>query len=120
MNVRMRWNTNQVAAKLEGFHTALVEKAAFLGEQQTKANIAIPFEHKDGSMRGQIDTSAMINSVKANVTIGKTLHDAEVEVPVHYAQYQENIRAFMGPAVETVAASATTLVDAARKEAGVL
>jgi len=102
------WSGDAVITKLKVFDKMTIKRLALATEAQAKTNINEPFQHADGDNRGQIDTSAMVNSTRAvfegpNVPPG---YEAAVISPQIYAPYQEEIRPFMYPAAKTVAGQA--------------
>ncbi len=116
MSVRIKtqasidWYGEEVLMKLQSVARDGIRAIAIETETQTKLNIQVPFEHADGSMRGQIDTGAMINSVRAEfapISNAPPQTVAAVNVPVEYAAFQESeIRPFLWPAAQKVSEGA--------------
>ncbi len=107
--VQIDWHGEEVLMKLREVAEEGIRATALETEGQTKLNIHEPFEHADGDVRGQIDTSAMINSVRAEFgRIPNADPDtvAAVNVPTEYAAYQEAIRPFLWPAAQRAAEGA--------------
>lgn len=108
VRVEGEWMLDGAMRALGNVSRGGIKKMALFAEAQAKANIAEPFEHADGEVRGQIDTTAMINSTRA-VTSVNTLPAgavAALESPQEYAPYQEAIRPFFFPAIEQAVADA--------------
>ena len=120
--VEMDWFGDRAFMRIEKAVEKGIEAIALEVEAQTKVNIHKPFEHADGSYRGQIDTGAMVNSVRAEFgKIPAAPKDtvAAVNVSTEYAAYQESLRPFLWPAVEDVREKAPGIVRAvASREVG--
>jgi hypothetical protein len=113
IKTEMQWNGPMVLIRLREASKEINKALAAQLEAHAKVNIQTPFEHKDGTMRGQIDTGAMLNAMRAtyDVPVG---YDAAVINSMEYAPYQEAIRPFLGPAIDATVADAGDVIESVR------
>ena len=117
------WNGDAVMFRLKNATEKACKAVALQIEAQAKANIAKPFPHKGRGrktrelLRGQIDTGAMLNATQATFKNLPPNVIAAVISSQEYAPYQEAIRPFFQPAIDTVKPQAAkAFADAGRKE----
>jgi len=63
--VVVEWHGDHVMMKLKKVSKEAIKAIALETEAKAKVNIDKPFQHADGSYRGQVDTGAMLNSTRA-------------------------------------------------------
>lgn len=113
----VRWYGDQVEAQLRQAMDAMVDKAAFLVEGQTKINITDNGQVDTGFMRNSVyavtpktNSYGQANSEAKNAAPDKTMSPqaspppdgAVVGVGAEYAIFQEERNPFLYPALETV------------------
>lgn len=120
--VEVDWYGDRAFMKLREVAEKGIQAVALEVEGQAKININKPFQHANGEYRGQIDTGAMVNSVRAE--FGDRIDKAPpgtvaaVNVPVEYAPYQESLRPFLYPAVEEVSRRAEAIINSVARMEG--